>query len=213
MIATMLVEVGLLVWVATRFAFSTTRHLILLILVCLAGFQLAEFQVCSQLATAELWSRAGYILITLLPALGYDIILRLWKYPSRWRWFGYAVAGGFMAVLAFWPGAINGGVCTGNYVIFHLPEPLSGVWTFYYVSLVLGGLALALAGAWTGPAKSRAALRWMALGYAGFTVPSYLIYWIAPSVGAGLPSIMCGFAVIFALVMALRVAPSPAAKR
>lgn len=213
MVATMLVEIGLAIWVATRFTFSTTRRLIVLIMICLAGFQLSEYQVCSQSATSEVWARAGYILITLLPALGYDVVLRLWNYKTPWRWAGYALAAGFMGMLAFSPQAISGGICTGNYVIFSVAEPLNGFWTFYYLSMVLGGLALAAAGAWTGPTRSRAALRWMAVGYLAFTVPSYTIYWIAPQTGVGLPSIMCGFAVILALILALRVAPSQAANR
>jgi hypothetical protein len=51
------------------------------------------------------------------------------------------------------------------------------------------------------------ALKFLAIGYLAFIVPTTAANLIDPTTLAGIPSIMCGFAVILALVLVLGVLP------
>ena len=52
------------------------------------------------------------------------------------------------------------------------------------------------------------ALRALALGYLAFIVPTTAANLINPATLAGIPSIMCGFAVLLAIILAGEVLPS-----
>ncbi len=209
MIATIIIELSLALWVLLRYATNTPRRLIIAMLVLLAGFQLAEFNVCSSHPVDLLWSRIGYVFITLLPPLGIHLVLKL-RQKNRHALVvaSYAAAITFATAFAFLPSSLNQGVCTGNYVIFRLGEPLSALYGYYYIGLVLIGLVLALQPLPTrSPEARRESVRWLAVGYLAFTIPTLIINFLLPATRLGIPSIMCGFAVIFALVAGLKIAP------
>ncbi|HVQ43413.1 MAG TPA: hypothetical protein VMT30_00380 [Candidatus Saccharimonadia bacterium] len=209
MIATVVIELSLAAWIVTRYATSSLHRLAITMLICLGGFQFAEFNVCGEHGPTLLWSRLGYILITLLPPLGLHIITLIRRQPTKLIAAAYTAAGVFIAGLAFVPSTLNASVCTGNYVIFQLAHPFDRWYAYYYVGLLLFSLALAIAGTFTATnRRRRASLGWMASGYLAFMVPSYAIYFLFPTTGRGLPSIMCGFAVTFALILGLRVVPN-----
>jgi hypothetical protein len=47
----------------------------------------------------------------------------------------------------------------------------------------------------------------MVVGYLVFLVPTALANTVAPETRRGIPSIMCGFAVLFALILAVYITP------
>jgi len=51
------------------------------------------------------------------------------------------------------------------------------------------------------------------VGYLVFLVPTALAYSVSPATRRGIPSIMCGFAVLFALILTLYVLPLAATRR
>ncbi len=55
--------------------------------------------------------------------------------------------------------------------------------------------------------KKLEAVRALILGYLVFLVPTAISNTVEPSSRAGIPSIMCGFAVIFALILVIYVLP------
>lgn len=207
MIATVVIELGLAALIIIRHQLNTPRRVMIAILVCLGGFQLAEYSVCGQHGNAMAWSRAGYVLITMLPALGLHLVALLYRSRSRLVYAAYAVAIGFAGIFAIAPNQLNQHVCTGNYVIFLLGQPLDAAWSSYYMAFVLIAAGLAALGTQRAPRKNRRPLFWLCIGYLSFTAPSFLIYYLAPAIGLGLPSIMCGFAVILAVIIGLKIAP------
>jgi hypothetical protein len=208
MVATIVIELGLAAWVITRYMVGSARRLIIALLVLLAAFQLAEYNVCSPALPDLVWSRLGYVAITFLPPLGLHLVSRLRGREYR-ALIGasYGLAVTFAGAFAFLPSALNRGVCTGNYVIFLLAEPLSTYYGLYYMSLVALGLLLCLWPLSPSTAHQRAALRWMSIGYIAFTLPVLIINFLLPYTHLGIPSIMCGFAVVLAIVMGLKIAP------
>lgn len=208
MIVTILIELGLASWVLARYTLSSQRRVVVALLVALAGFQIAEYGVCSGAEATLLWSRLGYILITLLPALGLHLIGLLSHRPARFVTRAvYVVAGGLALTLAVVPSTLNQAICTGNYTIFHLSEPFNAIWSLYYGLTLLTGLAWALVSSSLASGHRKKALLWLSVGYASFMIPSIIIYYWQPTVRAGIPSIMCGFAVILALILGLKITP------
>jgi hypothetical protein len=209
MIATIAIELALAGWVFAKYATSTTKRLIVTLLFCLAAFQLAEFNVCSSAPVDLFWSRFGYIFITALPPLGIHLILKL-RHESRPKLLAPSYASGtaFAAAFAFLPTGLNHGVCTGNYVIFLLAQPLTQLYEIYYFVLVMIGLWLALNSIDSeAPASRRRSLSWTVIAYLVFCVPTLIINFIIPTTKVAVPSIMCGFAVGFAIIIGLKVAP------
>ncbi len=208
MIATILIEIGMAGWVLTRYSLNQPRRIILAILIGLAGFQIAEYGVCTGAEGTLIWSRLGYVLITLLPALGLHLISTLNQNQGKlFVWITYAGAIALATTLAFVPSTLNQAVCTGNYTIFKLSEPFRTMWVNYYSGAVLLGIILSTVSASFALPSRRRPLKWLALGYAGFILPTLIIYHLLPQSRAGIPSIMCGFAVILAIILGLKVAP------
>jgi hypothetical protein len=89
-----------------------------------------------------------------------------------------------------------------------LAQPLTQFYEVYYFSLVLIGLWLGLRPATSGTSLTRRrGLLWMVTAYLAFSVPTLIINLMIPATKAAVPSIMCGFAVVFALIIGLKVAP------
>jgi hypothetical protein len=188
----------------------------------LATFQLAEYFVCTGYGLhAEQWSRLGFVAITTLPPLGLHILHELAGKPGRRLVAGaYATMGGFIALFMTYHAAFIGHQCTGNYVIFQLGERVGGLFTIYYFGWLLTSLTLGWR--WANELmerKGKAALtklqtvRALMIGYLVFLVPCALALTIQPSTRRGIPSIMCGFAVIFALILSFYVLPRAAEQK
>ena len=209
MLATFIIEIILALWVLRRrqgnmwlLAFAT--------LVLLATFQLAEYNVCAgRGGSAEFWSRLGYVAITMLPPLGVHIVTKIGKHGRAWpAILSYGVGVPLAGYFALVPSSVIASVCQGNYVIFDLHGLDGFLYGAYYYAVVYLAIILALMQAAREKVVShRRALYWMTFGILAFLVPTSIVNAIDPRTFAGIPSIMCGFAVMFALVLALKVVP------
>lgn len=56
--------------------------------------------------------------------------------------------------------------------------------------------------------KNATALLYLGIGYASFMLPTTIVYLIDQTTIAGIPSIMCGFAVLLALCLVFAVLPN-----
>lgn len=194
---------------------TETTRLITITLLALGTFQLAEYFVCTGYgASAEQWSRVGFAAITTLPALGTHLIHRLAGKPARRMVVAaYASMAGFILLFMTYHTAFIGHQCTGNYVIFQIGNTLAVIYGAYYYGWLLTGIILGIRWANDFKAKGATALsklqtvRGLIIGYLVFLVPTALSNTVAPSSRAGIPSIMCGFAVLFALILVWYVMP------
>lgn len=216
MIATMIIEVGLALYTLWRYRMSIMTRLALITLLCLATFQLAEYFVCTGIGSMAVpWSRVGFVAITALPPLGLHIMHVLAGKPGR-RFvnFTYAVMALFIASFIFSPGIFTGHVCTGNYVIFQFTANITGVYSVYYFGLLAVGIGTGFK--WADGLKGKKAAKQLQtvqaliLGYLIFLVPSALSMTIRPEVRRGIPSVLCGFAVLYALILVLYIMPRAA---
>lgn len=209
MLATFVIEIGLAMYLLWKYKLDRISRIGVAMLVFLATFQMAEYMVCGGMGmSGNMWARLGYASITLLPALGIHLVYALAGKSSRAVIGGaYALSIGFMGYFLFASDVFSGSSCLGNYVIFQLGTAASQIYTIYYYGLLLLGIGLAMQFAGDVSGKQKRSLIAFVVGYLLFMAPTTIVNTIDPSTIAGIPSIMCGFAVILALILAFRVMP------
>ena len=120
----------------------------------------------------------------------------------------YGSAALFATFFAFSGQGITSSACLGNYVIFKsAPEAASLYMAYYYGWLVVGTVYSLFMARKVDELNRSGALTFLAIGYLVFIVPTATVTSLDPSTVAGIPSIMCGFAVFMALVLAGEVMP------
>lgn len=215
MLATLTIETLLAIYTVWRYKMTPLSRLVVITLVALASFQTAEFFVCTGYGfRAEQWSRIGFIMIAALPPLGIHIMHVLADKPKRKIvTVAYATMVGYIALFLTYHAAFIGHQCTGNYVIFQLGAEVGGWYYVYYFGWL--GVGIGLGAGWANEfrAKGKATrrqletVRAMIIGYLIFILPVALANAVRPATRRGIPSIMCGFAVLFALILVLYILP------
>ncbi len=207
MLLTMIIEVTMFFYVIYRYKLNSVTRIIAAILILLAIFQLAEFNVCGGYKS-ELFMHIGFVAITLLPALGLHLIYKIAKKTNNWSIYStYLVSFIFAITLGFQNTAFLSRVCGGNYSIFTLANKVGGFYFAYYYLLLILGIGLCLYFARSSSKKIKKALYLQAFGYLSFLLPTGIVNTINPKTINGIPSIMCGFAVIYALILVFAITP------
>lgn len=207
MLATFIIEIVLMLFVLYKHRMSLVGRIISIQLFCLAMFQLAEFNVCGKAQAAVFWLSIGFVAITLLPALGIHLIQAVSRRgPSYISLIAYATS---LAWIGFFlrAEAMSGHVCAGNYVIFQLNPRYDIPYLVYYFFWLLFGIAMALYIARDSNTRAKNALVWQVIGYLSFLLPVAIANAVKPSTIEGIPSIMCGFAIVYAIILVLKIIP------
>ena len=215
MLVTLAIEFIGAAWVALRYRFNKTGLLTIALLVFLGIFQLAEFLVCETLVTGLSWARVGYMSITMLPPLGISLAMAI---AGKKSWpaqvIMYVGAAAFIFYWGFSGWGISSDKCEGNYVFFQANNDTMWLYGTYY--FVLLGIGVALCLWWasqTSERRTKLALYWLCVGYLVFIVPTTVVAVLDPATRASVPSVMCGFAVLLALVLIFAVIPLAGTKR
>lgn len=208
MLATFLIEFGLAFYVIWRYKLTTVSRLVTVTLLLLGTFQLAEYMICGGLGLTHIeWARLGYISITFMPAVGLHLVMTIAKHKSSALLAAaYGSATAYAIYFATAGSAVMGTVCAANYAVFKVDDIGSYVYAIFYYGWLLFAAGLAARSARKN-AKNATTLRWMVAGYAVFIVPTTFANIVDPSTIAGIPSIMCGFAVLLAIILVWRVLP------
>lgn len=214
MLATFIIEFALAFYTLWRYKFTSVSRLAVIMLVALGAFQLAEYMVCGGLGWSNIeWARFGYVAITLLPALGIHMLVKIADKKAPWLvGAAYVTCAAFVAFYLLGPGAVNGQACYPNYAVFYTNHDVSQFYTAYYYGWLLIGVYLAWHWGNERP-PIRKTLRAMMLGYLVFLVPTTAFNIIDPATIKGIPSIMCGFAVLLSVVVVFGVLPAAGKKR
>jgi hypothetical protein len=208
MIATFLIEVLLAFYVLIKYKTTRLTQTSVLILLMLGLFQLSEFNVCGG-RYAAMWARVGFVAISVLPILGLKLVYILTKRRTD-NLLRLAYITALLAVVVFvLSGSLGRNECGGNYAIFHIGNKLIiRSYLVYYFGWLITGITMALYYARRARKYTRRALCLQVLGYAVFLVPTAITAILQPGTLIGLPSIMCGFAVIYALIITFGILPS-----
>lgn len=210
MLITFVIEIIFAIYVLFKYRLAPVSRLVVLLLVGLATFQFAEYNVCvSALGLDSLaWARIGYVAITLLPPLGIHLALTMAgvKKPLVLG-AAYTTAAIFASIFLFVGQGMLGEQCLGNYVIFKIAPWAVWPYVIYYYGWLLVGMAYSAWLAQRAKRKIRAALCALVVGYAAFLIPTTTANLLDPATVAGIPSIMCGFAVLLAFILSFAVLP------
>jgi hypothetical protein len=214
MLATFAIETGLFIYVLLHYKMSILTRLIAASLALLAIFQLSEYYVCHVGGSSvTLSSRLGYMAITMLPPVSIHLIKIISGKVSKYLvWLAYLSGGVFAIFFGLSSTAFASHVCAGNYAIFQLSSHWGGIYFAYYYFWLLLGIGMGLYFSISANQKAREALIYQVFGYLSFLLPTGIVNALHPETIQGIPSVMCGFAVIYALVLAFGIAPT-AAKR
>lgn len=216
MLATFIIEVVCAIYVVYRYKLNAITRLVVAILLGLATFQIAEYNICEGAWGVDslTWARIGHVAITLLPPLGFHLATKL-AGQNRPLLVGvaYGAAAIFSLIFMFVGQGMGAQLCLGNYVIFNIASWAVLPYAAYYYGLLAMGISYSLKAAksLSSPSKKKA-LYGLAIGYAAFVIPTTAANIIDPSTISGIPSIMCGFAVVLAIVLVTTVLPSYYAK-
>lgn len=208
MLATFIVEFFMLFYVLWRYKMTALTRLAAVFLGCLGIFQLSEYMICGGLGMGHVgWVQLGYSAITLLPPLGLHMTAVIAK-KRVVPLLAAAYATGFAYVAYFivvGPTVITH-QCAPNYAVFNMSgDGYLFYGTFYYGWLLV---TIALSALWARMQPKQAlALRWQVASYAVFIVPTTIANLLDPATISAIPSIMCGFAVLCALILVWRVLP------
>lgn len=215
MIATLVIETSLATYTFWRYKLESMTKLAITTLICLASFQLAEYFVCTGYGTdAERWSRLGFIMITALPPLAVHMMHKIADKPVGKLVYGsYGVMATFMVFFLTYHAAFIGHQCAGNYVIFQLGNQVGGAYSVYYYSILALGIGLGTK--WINDFNKEAkkhkhqlqALKGLISGYLVFLIPAAVFNTLIPASRQAIPSVMCGFAVLYALILTLYIVP------
>lgn len=208
MLATFLIEFALLFYVLWRYKLTKLSRLAVVFLACLGIFQLAEYMLCGGLGLSRIeWVKLGYLSITFLPILGLHMISVIaGKSIKMLLLAGYSLVAAFAFYFTMVSGSIVAHECAPNYAVLQAGSTASMLYTVYYYGMLL--LAIGLAALWARQTPKKApALRWIVIGYSAFIIPTTLANLIDPTTLVAIPSIMCGFAVLCAIILVWKVLP------
>ncbi|GAC1501717.1 MAG: hypothetical protein NVS1B10_06060 [Candidatus Saccharimonadales bacterium] len=215
MLITLLAEILMVLITVWRYKFNVLARLVSAAVLALAVFQLAEYYVCTGYGlNAEVWSRVGFVAITTLPPLGLHILHVLANIPKRKMVVAtYILMVAFSVFFLVYHTAFIGHQCTGNYVIFQIGDRMAAIYGAYYYGLLISSILLGvkwasrLENADSGSKLKLETTRGLIIGYFIFLLPTAIANTIQPETRRGIPSIMCGFAVLFALILVFYILP------
>lgn len=182
------------------------------IFICLAFFQFCEYQICTVSSNLTLM-HLGYIAITLLPALGVHLVTLVTKHRTP-KYFVYLFAAIFVGVFLFQTQSVSYVACGGNYVLLKNSGALASTYFPFYYSLSLIVAMVEIFYFTINKEKGadyntqRKLLYWLLGGSAAFIIPTAVIYIFSSAArDSGIPSIMCGFGIILAVILTFFVLP------
>jgi hypothetical protein len=211
MLLTFIIEFGLAIYTAWRYKITPTSRLAIAIFLSLGVFQLSEYMICGGLGLKNIdWARYGFASITLLPALGIHMLTVLAEKNKKWLInAAYATCTPLVAYFLISPDAFNNHACYANYAVFNASHAISLLFSAYYYGWMIVGIFLAKR--WGDKNKEkRATLYTMIAAYLAFIVPTTYFNIIDPTTVSGIPSIMCGFAVLLAIILSWKILPANA---
>lgn len=202
---TFVVEFAFALYVFFKYRPTSFSKLCVLVLICLGLFQLSEFLVCTTPYT-DFSIKMGYVAITLLPALGLHIINTL---THRWKalvYVSYVYVILLVGAILFIPQVAILPTCNPNYVSYEVNPTFSFFHWLYYVTAMIIGIFL-LTYAIVKHIGDKKQEKWMIISYLVFIIPSLILLYVNVIENTALPSVMCGFAIITAIIFVFIIIP------
>jgi len=212
MLATFIIEISYIIYIVLRYKANRLTKIGLGILVSLAIFQLAEYIICIRPSLGgAVWAKVGFVAITALLPLGVQFVYAL--VGRGWNWLiatAYGSSTLWMLFFVFYPGILQNYGCGGNYAIFTIKPGFGSAFLLFYYFWLYVGTLLALKLVLTQKKETPAVRRSLALfivAYLALLIPTTTVNALKPETFVGIPSIMCGFALIMATIITFLIIP------
>ncbi|MHA1685385.1 MAG: hypothetical protein ACTSYD_03130 [Candidatus Heimdallarchaeaceae archaeon] len=171
---------------------------IVIIMGLLQLYQLSEFLICIGV-DANVVGRIGFVIITFLPPMGYFLSTQItnWKYKDYLLGFGLAIF--FAVYYTVVPKSVILVNCNPLYATYDYP--LYEAYGFYYYGMIvysIGFLTYHIVAKKNIFKKSSILLL---IGYLAFLAPMQIMVLVDRKYGASVPSIMCKYAFLLAIVL------------
>lgn len=202
------IEIAMAAWILSRNPKKDLNRISSLILLLLGLYQFSEFRICTS-ADALFWGRIAHLAYTLLPALGihWALVLRGIRSEKYLPWV-YAFPAAWMIAVVLSSGFVESAVCSTYFIriIYGWQEMALFAYGMYYSLFILAAVILLLKGISNenDPSK-RKMLSWGLLGMMAFTLPTFFLIILLPSLNIFLPSILCDFGLLFAIAVAYTI--------
>jgi hypothetical protein len=203
--STFVIEFIFAFYVFFKYKATLFRNLCVITLLCLGLFQLSEFMICKT-PYEDFAVKMGYISITLLPALGIHIATLITKRWKAFIYLAYLSAALLIITIVFVPAVAFIAACQPNYVNIGSSTIFSDLHTLYYGVFMLLGISMLTLSLFKKVGDSKQE-KWMILSYLVFMVPSMVLSYMKLIENMAVPSIMCGLALITALIFVFIIIP------
>jgi len=218
--ATCAIEIVLALWTWTQYRMTRIGRLATGLLLLLAAYQFTELMICvGDGQFNDWWGRIGFVVITFLPIIGIHIAsliegeLAPRGQQQSYRIFNklipyfYALAIVISGAFVLSPTLIADAQCSTSYIRYHYTPLLFVFYGTYYTVFVATGFIyfVSLLNRTKGPALQ--ACLWTSIGYLSFVVPTFIVTSVFPYMNIGFPSVLCGFAIFFAIILVTKVLP------
>ncbi|HUQ85675.1 MAG TPA: hypothetical protein VM077_05085 [Candidatus Limnocylindrales bacterium] len=201
--ATFLIEFILAIYVVARYKMNKFNLIAVSIILLLGLFQFSEYMICKS-NHVIFWGQIGIASITMLPILGLHLITIITK-KSKLLFFGYIVTAVIIFSI-FFLSFLNNFICTDKFVGLNYENPVDMLYTIYYFSLLIVGLVILLDHLRVKEMHTQEQ-KWMVAGYLSFILPTAFIFIFSNLTHFAIPSVMCGFAILFALILTFKAIP------
>ena len=205
-LATFIIEILFALYILVRHQRDRFMYGMAATLLLLGTFQLSEYMLCMG-CDQWWWLRIVHVAITLLPALGLHMVRMQTKSRGRIAVIAaYAAAAAFSIAYFTLPDMLAAVTCTGTFVAFHVDSTFNMLYGIFYLGLLTWAI-VELLNAMKNRVGDQIIIGWMLAGYSSFIVPMAIIYMLIEGARIGIPSIMCGFAVLLALIIVCAIMP------
>jgi len=204
-LATFVIEILLALYVFFKYKTTLFSQLCIGLLACLGVFQLSEYFICTS-SEVDMWLKVGFIAMTLLPALGVHITSIITKRDKVLTYSAYFLAGLIIFSVLYVPQIQLNATCEPHYVSITKHPFFGFLFGTYYAAYVLSAVYV-LWRSIKSKIGDRMEEQWLIIAYAVFVVPSIALFYVKVIVKAALPSVMCGFAILTALIFVCFIIP------
>ncbi len=201
---TFIIELTFAAYTLLLYRRSRVGQVSVLMLAFLGSFQLAESVICGG-SNYRGWTQFAFFSITLLPPLGLHLVTLVTRKNAS-LYASYALAAVAEGFILFRPSIFERTFCAGRFVAFDASAAFEYVYAVYYLGFLAIGVGLLIRALWK-RYGDREMTAWLLAAYASFIAPTLFLYAFFTTTRAGFSSIMCGFAIIFAFVLALKILP------
>lgn len=205
--ATAVIEFLLVAIMMYAFRPSAFRNYFAILISFLGLYQFSEFMLCTGMYPLA-WAVVGFVVYSFIPAIGLDLMMEHMGIKRiKALIYVFPIAVSIFAILS--PGFAGGAYCQDYFVqvLNMINAPMNGfeeivgaLYRMFYTGFIIAMAIIGILGTiYSKKAKESAVSFLVFLAVIIMSVPTYLVVFIWPEYNLSFPSVLCHFALLFAL--------------